>query len=1499
MNMKQTALFLVLWLLIAVGSWAQTNNALAFDGIDDNVSCSALNPATFTAEAWVYPGLKNADQAIVSTLSTNNNTGFELHISDKNYPIVTVRNGSDWTDVTASSIVSTNSWVHLAATFDGSTCKLYVNGALSASASATAYYPGTETMYIGQRASGTRLFTGKIDEVRVWNTVRTQSEIISNFRSSITNAKNLSNLVAYYTFNQGTAGGDNSNITALADSSVTAGNGTLNNFALTNGNTTSNFVSGYDTSAINTILKTSSSKVYLAYESGSTNTFTVSSNTTWALNDTCSWITLSSSSGTGSDVITVTATSENTTEANRSATITLSADGVNDIPITLVQILKVPATIPTTGNGSSSSPYQIATIDNLYWLSQSDSVWNKDFIQTANIDASVSLTWDNGNGFSPIGNNSTQFTGQYNGKGYTIDALTINHPSDNYVGLFGYTDGAVIDSVRVTNCNVTGHYYTGGLVGYSNNKISHSFTSGTVTGSSDSYDQGTGGLIGYAKDTVIYCYSSATVSGDYDVGGLIGSLYAPVYDSYATGDVSGYEYVGGVVGDNSNIIIKNCYATGKVSGINYVGGAAGVAYNGTTIDNCYATGNVSGTSYIGGLTGENYSGSVSNSYATCIVSGTSYIGGLTGYNFSSSSISNSFATGNVSGSSSVGGLTGENDGSTVSASYWNIETSGDKLGYGYNSGTFSATGLTTIQMKEASNLTDLGSFSGTWEIREDSTYAALRGVSNNAPFAFRDTASVAAKFAIKNLLKNDYDFETIQNSLTMKIVKLYGAGSTDSTSWFAFPADSALGYTDSILYRVGEIRASLADTLWGNTAVAVLKRVNSVPVITSTPSTSATTNVEYTYTITATDFDGDALTYNINGQPTGMGISSNVITWTPGTGVTTSGEVTLSVSDGSLSATQTFTITVNNAPVITSTVPATATENVEYSYTVTATDANNDALTYSLSGQPTGMKISGNVISWTPATGTTTSGEVTLTVSDGSLSATQTFTITINNAPVITSTAPETATENVEYTYTVTATDANNDALTYSLSGQPTAMAIIGNVISWIPAIGTTTSGEVTLTVSDGSLSATQTFTITVNNAPVITSTAPETAIENVEYTYTVTASDANNDALTYSLSGQPTAMAITGNVISWIPATGTTTSGEVTLTVSDGYLSASQTFTIAVNNAPVITSTAPATATENVEYTYTVTATDANNDGLTYSLSGQPTGMAINGNMISWTPTTGTITSGEVTLTVSDGSLLATQTFTITVNNAPIITSTAPETANAGVEYTYTVTATDANNDALTYSLSGQPTGMKISGNVISWTPATGTTTSGEVTLTVSDGNLSASQTFTIAVNNAPVITSTAPETAIENVEYTYTVTATDANNDALTYSLSGEPAGMTISGNVISWTPATGITTSGEVTLTVSDGSLSDTETFTITVTSSTGIIAIAGTDIALYPNPASNVVYIAGTKGMVYIYDLNGRLKLTQAIADNGSVTIGSLVPGVYVVKINGKDFKLIKE
>ena len=190
-----------------------------------------------------------------------------------------------------------------------------------------------------------------------------------------------------------------------------------------------------------------------------------------------------------------------------------------------------------------------------------------------------------------------------------------------------------------------------------------------------------------------------------------------------------------------------------------------------------------------------------------------------------------------------------------------------------------------------------------------------------------------------------------------------------------------------------------------------------------------------------------------------------------------------------------------------------------------------------------------------------------------------------------------------------------------------------------------------------------------VNSPPVITSTPPATVLEDALYSYTLTASDPDNDPLTFSVVG-----ALPG-WLSFDPGTGdlsgTPTNDDVglhnvVLRVSDGQEFVDQTFTIEVintNDAPVITSTPPTVVNEDQAYSYTLTATDVDaGDTLTLLATTQPAWLSFDPatGLLSGTPTANDIGSHAVVLSVSDGTATVNQSFTVTVlsvNDPPSFT--------------------------------------------------------------------------------------------------------------------------------------------------------------------------------------------------------------------------------------------------
>jgi len=204
------------------------------------------------------------------------------------------------------------------------------------------------------------------------------------------------------------------------------------------------------------------------------------------------------------------------------------------------------------GRGDSSSdPIVICDVDDLNAVRNG---LDKYYKLGRNLDLNVS-PYNQGEGFEPIGNDVTPFTGSFDGDGRTISNLYINRPETNYVGLFGYTlhsgeleDLTAISNIGLKDVNVIGLNYVGGLAGYATKKFNLSYTTGFISG-----NDRVGGLVGQynSLESISKSYSNSLVSGNTYVGGLLGYLGGFVYRCYSSGFVSGITKVGGLIGYES------------------------------------------------------------------------------------------------------------------------------------------------------------------------------------------------------------------------------------------------------------------------------------------------------------------------------------------------------------------------------------------------------------------------------------------------------------------------------------------------------------------------------------------------------------------------------------------------------------------------------------------------------------------------------------------------------------------------------------------------------------------------------------------------------------------------------------------------------------------------------------------------------------------------------------------------------------------------------------
>jgi hypothetical protein len=620
-----------------------------------------------------------------------------------------------------------------------------------------------------------------------------------------------------------------------------------------------------------------------------------------------------------------------------------------------------------------------------------------------------------------------------------------------------------------------------------------------------------------------------------------------------------------------------------------------------------------------------------------------------------------------------------------------------------------------------------------------------------------------------------------------------GANFNATTRTFSWTPD----YTQANTYNV-TFRATDTGSLYDEEQITItVNNVNRMPILT-TPIGNKTGNegALLSFSVPATDPDGDNLTYSITNKPTNatFNTTTGAFSWTPNYDEAGSyPNINFKATDtGSLFVQETITITINNtnrAPVLDPIGNKSVAVSTPINFTISASDPDvGDTLTYSvISTSPTANFNPGTrQFSWTP--GTTGNYNFTFTVTDNGTpnrSTSEMITISVGNVnhpPVLAAIGNQTVNEGITLSFVITSTDPDvGDTLTYSTSTLPSGANFNAGTrtFSWTPDYTQANTYLITFTVTDNgtpNLSDFEQITITVNNvnrAPVLAAIGNQSVNEGATLTFTVSAADADGgDTLTYSTSTLPSGATFnaTTRTFSWTPDYTQANTYLITFTVTDNgtpNLSDFEQITVTVNNvnrAPVLDAVGNKNVNENATLIFTVSAADADGgDTLTYSTSSLPSGATFNATTrtFSWTPDYTQANTYPITFTVTDNgtpNLSDFEQITVTVNNvnrAPVLDAIGDRNVEEGVLLTFTINATDPDvGDALTYSITNKPTNATFDTGtrVFSWTPnySQGGTSYPNVTFTATDNgspNLSDSKAITITVTNipAPTVTTTA----------------------------------------------------------------------------------------------------------------------------------------------------------
>ncbi len=538
-------------------------------------------------------------------------------------------------------------------------------------------------------------------------------------------------------------------------------------------------------------------------------------------------------------------------------------------------------------------------------------------------------------------------------------------------------------------------------------------------------------------------------------------------------------------------------------------------------------------------------------------------------------------------------------------------------------------------------------------------------------------------------------------------------------------------------------------------------------------------------------FDNTARLWKWNGSlPASYTVVSPVrITATAPTGFTT-GTIRVQNDYGVGVSDSVFTFIPNRTPLAGDQALSTN-EDISLPFTVNATDADNDPLTFSIldstrNGSITGMPP---VFTYSPVANFHGNDSCTFLVSDGEFIDTGIIRITItsiNDAPVAIDQS-FTMNEDTSHQITLSGTDIENDTLTFSILDSAVHGTISGTppVVTYIPNASYYGNDVFKFLVRDGSLNDTGTVNITVtpiNDPPFAIDQLVTTGEDSLKQ-ITLTANDVDNDNLTFSLLDSTRYGIITGTppAIMYIPNANYFGSDSFKFLVADAQFTDTGIVAItitSINDAPVATNQS-FTVNEDTSHQITLSGADVENDTLTFSILDSAAHGTMSGTppVVTYTPNTNYYGNDVFKFFVRDSSLRDTGTVNITVtpiNDAPVAINQSV-TTEEDTRKPLTLIAFDVENDQLTFLILDSTRHGIITETppIITYTPNANYFGSDSLKFVVADAQYRDTGMVSITVtpvNDAPVgFNQSIPMN--EDTSVSITLTGSDIENDSLSF--------------------------------------------------------------------------------------------------------------------------------
>ena len=360
------------------------------------------------------------------------------------------------------------------------------------------------------------------------------------------------------------------------------------------------------------------------------------------------------------------------------------------------------------------------------------------------------------------------------------------------------------------------------------------------------------------------------------------------------------------------------------------------------------------------------------------------------------------------------------------------------------------------------------------------------------------------------------------------------------------------------------------------------------------------------------------------------------------------------------------------------------------------------------------------------------------------------------------------------------------------------------------------------------------------NYPPEFTEVPTQSTTEDTSFDVELSATDINDDELTYNVSSVSAGLSasVSGATLTVSPDENFFGEGSVTASVYDGENTVTTSFSVTVtpvNDEPAISEVADVTFPEGDTASLTISVSDVDNAmnelSVTATTTNTELGMTLSDKEISFTPDENYFGQGVVTVTVSDGDKQSSLSFNVTItniNDEPVLLTESHQTLTEDTPLTLTLAAVDLDGDALTYSILGTRLGVSatITGAELTITPDENFNGSSSLTVIVSDGIADRGTAISLTVtpeNDEPVLDAITNRSFEQASGATIALSGSDVDGDALSFSvesLNPELVTATVEGSTLVLAAADEFNGSATISVSVTDGELSDTKTFIATV-------------------------------------------------------------------------------